>query len=58
MVDSRYIEPRTSGYRPWTLVLYIDYRPRDRSITYTYMYIRIDHVVILLEFPRILLFPL
>ena len=36
MVDSRYIEPRSSGYRPRTLVLYTDYRPGDRSITYTY----------------------
>ena len=36
-VDSRYIEPRSSGYRPRTLVLYIDYRPGDRSITYTYI---------------------
>ena len=38
MVDIRYIEPRSSGYRPRTLVLYIDYRPGDRSITYTYIY--------------------
>ena len=38
-VDSRYIEPRSSGYRPRTSVLYIDYRPGDRSITYTYIYI-------------------
>ena len=36
-VDSRYIEPRSSGYRPRTLVLYIDYRPGDWSITYTYI---------------------
>ena len=35
--DSRYIEPRSSGYRPRTVVLYIDYRPGDRSITYTYI---------------------
>ena len=38
-VDSRYIEPRSLGYRPRTLVLYIDYRHGDRSITYTYIYV-------------------
>ena len=37
MVNSRYIEPQSSGYRLRTLVLYIDYRPGDRSITYTYI---------------------
>ena len=37
-VDSRYIELRSSGYRPRTLVLYIDSRTGDRSITYTYIY--------------------
>ena len=35
---ARYIELRSSGYRPRTLVLYIDCRPGDRSITGTYIY--------------------
>ena len=37
--SERDIEPRSLGYRPRTLILYSDYRPGDRSITYTFIYL-------------------